>query len=135
MLLIGGTIAIGCAYVATLAFGAPPPWANWLLALGTASTPVGLFTLGAVTRGVHSRRLALLLGVLFVVLFASFGAALAMAPDEGAGGPLFVGLPVRLAIVFYGVGFVPLLALPMAFAKTFRDDGPDASDSSAKSAS
>lgn len=92
---------------------------------GAASTPIGLFVLGAATRGVHTRKVRLLLAALFVVLFASIAFALALPAAEGAGGRLLLGLPLRLAIVFYGVGFVPLIALPMAFAKTFRD-GADA---------
>lgn len=125
-LFIAGTVAIGVVYAVAIALGAPPAWAPWFLAFGAAATAVGLFVLGAATRGTVQRPIAFLLGALFVVLLASFSAALAMAPSEGAGGPLLLGLPRRLGIVFYGVGFLPLLALPIAFALTFRaDDGPD----------
>ena len=120
-LLTGGTVAIGCAYAAAIVLGTAPRWAEWLLALGAAATPVGLFALGAVTRNVLARGVGVLLAMLFVALFASFAAGLAIPPSEGPGGRLLFGLPLRLAIVFYGVGFVPLLALPLTFAATFRD--------------
>jgi hypothetical protein len=53
------------------------------------------------------------------VLFGSFGAALGLPADDAANESLLLGLPLRLALVFYGVGFVPLLALPIAFGLTF----------------
>jgi hypothetical protein len=42
-----------------------------------------------------------------------------MPPQEGAGGPLLLGLPLRTAIVLYGVGVVPIAILPLAYALTF----------------
>lgn len=118
-LLFGGAAAIGVAYAAAIVAGQAPPWAPWCLVIGSATTTVGLFVVGASTRRVLSGRVAIFLAALFVVLLASFGAALAMAPDEAGGGRLLLGLPVRLAIVFYGVGVVPLVALPVVFGLTF----------------
>lgn len=135
VLLAGGVLAIGIAYAAAIVRGAAPAWAPWLLAFGAAATPVGLFVLGAETRGALSRGVAVLLGALFVVLFASFGAGLALPAGEGAAGRLLLGLPFRLAIVFYGVGFVPLVALPLAFAMTFNDRGPLPADAASTAGS
>lgn len=119
----GAVAAAGAAYAGAAITGAAPAWAPWLLAIGGSAATVGLFVLGAATRRVLSRGVAILLGLLFLVLAGSFGLALAMHAREGAGGPLLLGLPLRLAIVFYGVGFVPLLALPLAHALTFRAGG------------
>lgn len=120
-LLCGGTVAIGAAYAAAIVLGEAPSWAPWALVFGAAATPVGLFVIGAATRGVLTRGLGVVLGALFLLLFGSFSGALALAPDEGPGGRLLFGLPLRLAIVFYGVGFVPLVALPVVFGLTFGD--------------
>jgi len=122
LVFVIGSAAVGVAYAATIIMGAAPPWAPWLVAVGGAAATVGLFVLGARTRGVGSRGVSITLAVLFVTIAAAFGIALALAPREVAGGPLLLGLPLRLAIVFYGVGLVPLFALPLVFAKTFRDD-------------
>jgi hypothetical protein len=45
--------------------------------------------------------------------------ALALPPAEGANGPLLLGLPLRTAIVLYGIGVVPIFILPFAYALTF----------------
>ena len=118
-LFLGGTATIGVAYAATILRGTPPAWAAWLLAFGCAATAVGLFVIGAATRGSIPAAVAVTLILLFVLIVASFGAALATAPNEGVDGRLVLGLPMRLAIVFYGVGFVPLIALPVVFGLTF----------------
>jgi hypothetical protein len=118
-LFASGTIAIAIAYGATILSGSTPDWAPWCVAFGASATSVGLFVLGAASRGPISVAVGWMLVTLFVVLVCSFGVALALPANEGAGGQLILGLPMRLAIVFYGVGFVPLLGLPVAFALTF----------------
>ncbi|MDA1081894.1 MAG: hypothetical protein O2973_09510 [Gemmatimonadetes bacterium] len=119
VMLIAGVAAVGCAYAGTVVDGAPPAWAPWALAGGTSFASVALFVLGAATRRTLSRGIAALLGALFVVLVAAFGAALALTPEIGSGEALLLGLPLRLSIVFYGIGLVPLLILPISFALTF----------------
>lgn len=118
-LLAAGTVAVGVAFAGTIIGGATPAWAPWSLAGGSAAASTALFVLGAATRGTLSRGIIALLAALFVVIATAFGAALGMPVNGDAGGRLLFGLPVRLAIVFYGVGFVPLVALPIAFAATF----------------
>ena len=121
VLFIGGTVAIAAGYTAAILLGAAPGWAPWSLAFGASSASVGLFVLGSATRGPVTLGIGVLLAVLLGVLCTSFGAALALPANETVDGPLLFGLPTRLAIVFYGVGFVPLLALPLAFALTFNE--------------
>lgn len=120
VLLTAGTAAIGVAYAASIVGNAAPAWAPWAVALGGSAASVSFFVLGSASRGRISRGTALLLGALFLVLVGSFGAALALPAREGPGDAIVFGLPLRLAVVFYGVGFVPLLALPVAFGLTFR---------------
>jgi hypothetical protein len=53
------------------------------------------------------------------VIFLSFAAGLLLAPAPGPGARLLFGLPLPAAIVVYGVGIVPLLVLPIVYARTF----------------
>lgn len=122
-LLTAGVVAVASAYAATVLSGSPPSWAPWALALGASVASVAMFVLGAATRGVLTRRVAALLAALGLLLLAVFWAALAL-PGESE--PLLAGLPRRLAVVFYGVGFVPLVVLPIVFARTM--PRPDAGD-------
>ena len=124
-LLTAGMGAIGAAYVAAVA-GATAPWVPFALIAGAASTSVSLFVLGAATRRVRSGAVNVSLAALGLLLVAAFGAAGFLAPDAPAA-PLVLGLPRRLAIVFYGIGLVPTVGLPLLFGLTFgrpaRDEG------------
>jgi hypothetical protein len=78
--------------------------------------------LGA-TRGGRLRPMAVAACTLtFLVVSGCFGAALLLPPDEGPGAALVLGFPLRTAIVLYGVGIVPLLFLPLAYAASFDAD-------------
>ncbi len=114
-LLTAGVAAVALAYAAIVVRGVPPWWAPWALALGASVASVAMFVLGAATRGVLTRRVTALLVGLGVLLLAAFWTALAL---PGTGEPLLLGLPRRLAVVFYAVGFIPLLVLPLTFART-----------------
>lgn len=113
-----GTLGIGAAYAAAFSAGGAPPWAPWAMAIGTSLVLVALMLLGMARDG---RRLGWLWGVLcftLVVCVGGFGTALVL-PAEQAGAPLFAGLPYRAAAVLYGIGFLPLLVLPLAYAFSF----------------
>jgi hypothetical protein len=118
-LIIGGTLAIAAAYLAALVRPALPAWAPWAIALGAAAVPAGLFVLGAAKRGRLSSALLVVFALVFIIVAGCFGLALALPAREGAGGPLLLGLPLRTAIVLYGVGFLPLVLLPVAYALSF----------------
>jgi hypothetical protein len=62
--------------------------------------------------------LRLPLAFTFVVIVGGFAAAL-LLPAEAAGARLVLGLPLRAAVVLYGVGLCPLLVLPLTYALTF----------------
>jgi hypothetical protein len=118
-LIVSGTLAIAAAYVAALVRPEGALWAPWAIALGAAAVPVGLFVLGAAHRGQLSRGLLVVFGFVFMIVAGCFGLALALPANEGAGGPLLLGLPLRTAIVLYGVGVLPLVLLPVAYALSF----------------
>ena len=54
-----------------------------------------------------------------LVLMIGFGAALALPATEGPLSRLWLGLPLRAAFVIYGVGLLPIIVLPVAYAMTF----------------
>ena len=116
--LFVGVAAIGVVYGATLVRGGGPAWAAWLMAMGTATTMVSTSMLGAARDGRRLGALAFAFAFTFVVLAGGFALALALpAADE----PLWLGVPRRAAVLLYGVGLVPLLVLPLAYARTFDD--------------
>lgn len=118
-LVVLSCVVVGVAYAAAFAPRGAPSWAPWLLAIGANGALMSLMALGAMRRG----RLATALTVTFVGMFVlcagAFALALALPADEGAGGPLLLGLPLRTAIVLYSVGVVPIAILPFVYALTF----------------
>jgi hypothetical protein len=48
-----------------------------------------------------------------------FAVALALPANEGAGGTLLFGFPLRSTIVLLGIAVVPILVFPLAWALTF----------------
>lgn len=128
LLIFGATLCIALAYASAFGRDGAPPWGNWLLACGLSLLLVATIALGAARRRRGVGRLAMSLVFTFVVLFGGFGLALWLPATESAGMPLLLGLPLRAAIVLYGIGALPLLVLPLVFALTFDDLGPSADD-------
>jgi len=114
---IGATCCIALAYASAFIPGGAT-WGAWSMVLGLATMVVSLMTLGVLRKGRGVGRLALPLAFTFVVIVAGFGAAL-LLPAEGGGARLLLGLPLRAALVLYGVGLLPMLVLPLAYALTF----------------
>lgn len=70
------------------------------------------------------------LPVLFVVAVLAIGfcAALALPATEGPLSKLWLGLPARAAVVIYGIGLLPIVVLPIAYALTFETQTLSADD-------
>ena len=117
-LLVVSCGAVAISYLATL-LGVAGAWAPWTLAIGANGVTMSLMALGAVRRDSLPRSLVAVFVGLFVLCTGCFLAALALPAAEGANGPLLLGLPLRAAIVLYGVGVVPIFILPFAYALTF----------------
>lgn len=115
--LVLSTLAIAVAYGSAFLPGDPPAWGAWLMALGTATMMVASMALGAVRAG-GAGRLKIPFALTFVILAGGFAAAM-LLPAEAAGAPLYFGLPLRAAVVLIGVGLLPLMVLPLAYALTF----------------
>ena len=123
--LVLSTGAIATSYASAFQSGGAPTWASWALALGLATCMTSITLLG-VTAGARARSggapltivVTSLLAV-WVLMAVCFGLALVLAPESGAEPRLLLGLPRRAAILIYGIGFLPVLVLPFAYAFTF----------------
>lgn len=117
--LLAGTLAIAAAYASAFLPGDPPSWSAWALGIGSAVVMVAASALGAARpdRGLGRLKLPLLLT--FLIVGGGFALVLSMPDADPAG--LFLGLPLRAAVVLLGIGLLPLLVLPIAYALTFED--------------
>src|SRR5206468_6111015 len=106
-------------YASAFSSGGAPLWGAWLLALGIPAALGSIMILGAVrgTRGIGSLKFPFAFVILVLVI--GFGATLVLPATEGPLSKLWLGLPLRAAIVIYGIGLLPILVLPVAYAMTF----------------
>lgn len=115
---ITSAVLIAVAYGAAFLPGGAPPWAPFLLAGGTAGTMTGAMALGASRPGRRLGSLAFVFGAAYLIIAGGFTAAL-LLPAEAPTARLWLGLPVRAAILIYGIGLLPVVLLPVAYAATF----------------
>lgn len=111
--------AIGVAYAVALMGAQVPAWGPWAMAVAIPCAMVATIALGAARTGRPLgglRGLAIPFAAVLLIMLGAFAAALLL---PAAGEPLLLGLPRRAAIVLYGVGLVPALILPVAYALTF----------------
>ena len=111
--------AIAVAYAAAFSHTGTPGWAPWLLALGIPISLGAIMILGATRgeKGIGPLKLPFLFVV--AVLVVGFSAALALPATESPISKLWLGLPARAAAVIYGIGLLPIVVLPVAYALTF----------------
>jgi hypothetical protein len=120
-LLVASALVIAAAYASAFLPAGAPMWAAWLLAFGTATMLLATTMLGALrSHVVRPGRLAFPFAFTWVVVFGGFALAL-LLPAESATGPLWLGLPRRAAVILFGIGLLPMLVLPVAYARTFDD--------------
>ena len=106
------------AYASALAPGGAPRWAAWLFAAGTVGAMTAITALGARRGAAGIGPLRWPLGITAALLLTGFGVALALPPVT-ATTPLVLGLPPAAAVMVYGVGLLPVLVLPIAYAWSF----------------
>ncbi len=109
---------IAAGYASAFTPGGAPSWAPWLLALGIPAALGSIMALGAARGRAGIGKLKIPFAFVFVVLATGFCLALAL-PEETASSDLWLGLPHRAAIVIYGIGLLPIVVLPVAYAVTF----------------
>lgn len=117
-LLLAAVLAAAVAYGGVLLPGPTPTWAPWALAFAAVVSILSLMALGAA----RDRRLGGLLPVFLVaglVVGGGFVALLLLPPADPAAPVLILGLPVPAAVLLYGVGLLPTILVPVAYALTF----------------
>ncbi|PYO47825.1 MAG: hypothetical protein DMD72_09140 [Gemmatimonadetes bacterium] len=112
-------VAIAAGYAAAFSRNGTPTWAPWLLAAGIPVALGEIMILGAVRGAGGIGRLKIPFAFVILILAIGFGAALALPASEGPLSRLWLGLPARAAVVIYGVGLLPIIVLPVAYAMTF----------------
>jgi hypothetical protein len=126
--LVTGILAIAIGYAAAFLPGGTPPWAPWLLALGIPVALGAIMILGAARGRMGIGPLKYPFAFVVAVLALGFCAALALPATESPLSKLWLGLPVRAAIVIYGIGLLPIIVLPVAYALTFETQTLNAED-------
>jgi len=111
-------VAIAAGYAAAFSRNGTPTWAPWLLAAGIPVALGAIMILGAVRGAGGIGRLKIPFAFVILILAIGFGAALALPASEGPLSRLWLGLPARAAVVIYGVGLLPIIVLPVAYAMT-----------------
>ena len=117
--LVSAILMIAAGYASAFKTGGAPSWAPWLLAIGIPAALGSIMILGAARgdKGIGALKLPFLF--VFIVLASGFCLALGLPITEASGSRLFLGLPIRAAIVIYGIGLLPIVVLPVAYAVTF----------------
>ena len=118
-IVVLGTVLVGAAYASAFLRGGVPPAAAWLMLVGMTLVLAGLMVLGARRTGSRLGRLRWVFGFVVALLLICLGGALLLPPSEGPASLLILGLPPRAALVMIGVGIVPAVVLPVAYALTF----------------
>jgi hypothetical protein len=119
LVITAATCAIAVAYASAFMPRGAPVWSPWLLALGIPSALGGIMVLGAARERGGVGPLAIPFAFVIVTLAVGFCLALGLPANEGPDSVLWLGLPVRAAIVIYGIGLMPVVVLPVAYALTF----------------
>jgi hypothetical protein len=115
--LLLSIIAVAIGYGGAFTAGAAT-WAPWVLAIAIPASLGSIMALGATRGRTGLGRLLAPLAFVFAILALGFCFALAL-PAETSSSPLWLGLPRRAAIIVYGIGLLPIIVLPVAYAMTF----------------
>jgi hypothetical protein len=118
------------------AFGYCTPYLRLRTSLGPGSLAAGTVTLVlglvlASARPAARRRRWFTAGVLLALgcVALGFGVALVASDPDPARPRLVLGVPLRVAVLWYVAGLAPLIALPLVYAATF-DGGQSAGTAS-----
>jgi hypothetical protein len=114
-------IVIAAGYAGAFNKTATPVWAAWMLALGIPVALGAIMILGALRGSEGIGALKFPFAFVIIILAIGFGAALALPASDGPLSRLWLGLPARAAIVIYGIGLLPIIILPIAYALTFEE--------------
>lgn len=122
LLIVSAVLAIAAAYGTTLVLGSAAAFVAPALAYGIGASMTGMFMLGAARNGALRSWLVVVFVAVFLVITGTFWVVLALPANEGAAGILLLGVPRRTALILLGVGALPMLLLPIAYALAFDHD-------------
>lgn len=108
-------LAIAAAYASAFVVTGGASWSVPAFIFGMSLAMGAMMTLGAARDG----RLGVLWVPIGLTVVIVVGGLLLAWVLPGENEPLWLGLPRRAAIVLYGVGLLPMFALPVSYALTF----------------
>lgn len=117
-LFVAGVAAVGAGYLVAFTPAGEGRAGAALLVSGTALALVAAMALGALKDGALGGLLPVF-GFVLVAVGGGLGALLLLPAADPADPTLVLGLPPRAALLLYGVGLVPVLVVPFAYARTF----------------
>jgi len=121
-------VAIAFGYAGAFTRNGPSPWSAWVVAIAVPVSLVAIMILGALRGPNGIGRLKIPFGFVALILIIGFVAAIALPATESPASRLWLGLPLRAAIVIYGIGLLPIVVLPVAYALTFETQTLNAGD-------
>lgn len=121
-------LVIAIAYGAALATSGASSWAPWVAAIAVPLALTAIMILGAARGGQGIGSLKVPFAFVALMLILGFLVALALPATESPASRLWLGLPLRAAIVIYGIGLLPIIVLPVAYALTFETQTLSAQD-------
>lgn len=120
--IIAGLVAVACAYIFVLVdFDGAALLAPMYLAFGASAVPSGILALAAGRPTGTPRALLWTVRLTYAATLAGLVYALVASPPA-ADGPLLLGLPRVTAIMLLVTGLIPLVVLPLAYARAFEKD-------------
>ena len=126
--LFVSVVAIAVGYAGAFTRGGPAAWSAWIVAIAVPIALVAIMILGALRGRGRIGRLKIPFLFVALILIAGFVAALSLPATENEASRLWLGLPLRAAIVIYGIGLLPIVVLPVAYALTFETQTLNAAD-------
>lgn len=128
VILFVAMLAIAVGYSGAFTRTGPAPWSAWVVAIAVPISLVAIMILGALRGSAGIGRLRIPFAFVALILIVGFVAAIALPATESAASKLWLGLPLRAAIVIYGIGLLPIVVLPVAYALTFETQTLNADD-------
>ncbi len=115
--VVVGAVLILTGYLMAFGDASVSRTGAFLLALGNALLAPAAIGMGVARQGRWARKLRVVLWIIGAVILTAMTMAL-LLPDSGI---IVLGFPLRVAVVLYGAGVLPLLVLPALFAVSFDD--------------
>jgi len=116
------------AYAEALVTKGASTSAPWIAAIAVPIALTAIMILGAVRGDKDIGRLRIPFVFVALILIVGFLAALLLPASESPTSSLWLGLPARAAIMIYGIGVLPIIVLPVAYALTFETQTLNAED-------